>query len=554
MAEHLKATDTEAAEVDVLVLGGGMAGHRAALAAARAGSSVGHAFLARGASSYMICANVPLGCVDPRDSTEIYAEDMVKGGYGINDRRLVGAMASNAIASFEDLVALGVPFVREGNGYAQRLLAGNSFPRGVYTSTGGMGPVIMDRLSKAGAEHGIRAWSGSYVIGLLCKDGAVVGALLADYRKGTLLAVHAKTVVLAMGGIGRLYEASTYPADVSSDSYAIALEAGATLIDMEFVQFEPTVTVFPEGARGMEMPTAMLGDGARLLNASGERFMFRYNPQHGERLIEKAKMSFCIQQEIDEGRGLPDGTVYFDTTTVPVDRLESYVSHCKRLRNSGLEPTTEMPRVRPAAHSQMGGVSIDASGFTGIPGLFACGETSGGVHGASRMAGNSGAETLVMGWVVGRAAAAAARDTVRPAQAASSLEPLLDDLFRKRSGDEQAMSIRKEAGEIMVEKAGLYRDEQKLTDGLRQIEALQQRASELPNETFRQAIDGRTTRNMLRVAGIILQSALLRTESRGAHRRIDFPSRDDARWLKHVAFRLPRGLAAAASPELTEIR
>ena len=542
------------AEVDVLVLGGGMAGHRAALSAAQTGVSVGHAFLARGASSYMICANVPLGCIDPRDNEDIYAQDMIKGGYGLNDRVLVEAMAKNAIPSFHDLVALGVSFVREGDGYAQRLLAGNSYPRGVYTSAGGMGKVIVDQLSSAAVERGVRLWSSIYVVGLLRHDGAVVGALLADHRKERFIAVRAKTVVMAMGGIGKLYEASTYPTDVSADSYAIALDAGASLIDMEFVQFEPTVTVYPEGARGMEMPTAMLGDGAQLLNADGERFMFHYNPENGERLIEKAKMSFFIQQEIDEGRGLPDGTVHFNTLTVPVERLESYVSHCKRLRNSGLEPTTEMPRVRPAAHSQMGGVAIDADGFTNVPGLYACGETSGGVHGASRMAGNSGAETLVMGWVVGRAAAVASQRVTLPTLALAPLtEPLLGDLNSNSAVAEGATGLREEAGAIMAQKAGLYRDNAGLTQGLVSIRELQRHARSLPGETFRQALDGRTTRNMLKVADVILQAAQLRTESRGAHRRTEFPSQNDEQWLKHISFR-SAGDGAAVVSEITPIR
>ncbi len=544
----------DTAEVDVLILGGGMAGHRAALSAAQTGASVGHAFLARGASSYMICANVPLGCIDPRDNEDIYAQDMIKGGYGLNDRALVEAMAKNAIPSFHDLVALGVSFVREGDGYAQRLLAGNSYPRGVYTSAGGMGKVIVDQLSSAAVERGVHLWSGTYVVGLLRHDGAVVGALLADHRKERFIAVRAKAVVMAMGGIGKLYEASTYPNDVSADSYAIALEAGASLIDMEFVQFEPTVTVYPEGARGMEMPTAMLGDGAQLLNADGERFMFRYNPQNGERLIEKAKMSFFIQQEIDEGRGLPDGTVHFNTLTVPLERLESYVSHCKRLRNSGLEPTKEMPRVRPAAHSQMGGVAIDADGFTGVPGLYACGETSGGVHGASRMAGNSGAETLVMGWVVGRAAAVASqRMTLVPLGLSSLTEPFLEHLNRNGAVAEGVTGLREEAGSIMAQKAGLYRDDASLAEGLMSIRELQRRAGGLAGRTFRQALDGRTTRNMLKVANVILQAAQLRTESRGAHRRTEFPSQDDARWLKHISFQ-STGDSGAVVSEITPIR
>jgi succinate dehydrogenase/fumarate reductase flavoprotein subunit len=536
--KDVKQQPIETIAVDVLVLGGGMAGHRAALAARREGMSVAHAYLARGASSFMICANVPLGCVDPNDSVEAYSSDMIKGGYGLNDRRLVDVMARNAIPSFDDLVDLGVPFMRDENGYAQRLLAGNSYPRGIYTSTGGMGPVIMDVLSQKADELGVRLLASSYVVTLLRDGKKVIGALLADYRKGTLTAVTAKSVVLAMGGIGRLYEASTYPSDVSADSYALALEAGATLIDMEFVQFEPVVTVHPDGCRGMEMPTAMLGDGAQLLNKDGERFMFRYNPEHGERLVEKAKMSIFIQQEIDEGRGLPDGTIYFNTTTVPSDKLESYVSHCKRLRRAGLEPTTDMPRVRPAAHSQMGGVFIDEHGFSGIPGLFACGESSGGVHGASRMAGNSGAETLVMGWVVGKAAAAAARTgAASGADVAKFVQSAASDFYRSSSGAADSAAIRREIGDLMAEKAGLYRDSPSLQAGLDRLQQLEDEARDLSANSFKVAMEARTTRNMIVVAKLILQSALTRTESRGAHRRLDFPAQDDSQWLKHVSLR-----------------
>jgi succinate dehydrogenase/fumarate reductase flavoprotein subunit len=530
--------------VDVLVLGGGMAGHRAALSARSGGADVGHAYLARGASSFMICANVPLGCVDHRDSAENYAADMIKGGYGLNDRRLVEAMARNAIASFEDLVDLGVAFVRDEHGYAQRLLAGNSYPRGIYTSTGGMGPVIMDCLSKKGAELGIKLWPGPYVISLLRDGESVVGALLADYQKGSLFAVQANSVVLAMGGIGRLYEASTYPSDVSADAYALALEAGATLIDMEFVQFEPVVTVYPDGCRGMEMPTAMLGDGAQLLNKDGKRFMFRYNPEHGERLIEKAKMAICIQQEIDEGRGLPDGTIHFNTTTVPAEKLESYVSHCKRLRRAGLEPTTDMPRVRPAAHSEMGGVFIDESGFSGVPGLFACGESSGGVHGASRMAGNSGAETLVMGWVVGAAAATASQHRkLRPVDLAQISKMAIEEFYRGVAAGNDSINIRRGIGDLMASKAGLYRDETSLVEGIERLRTFQALSEEMSSQTFKQAVEARTTRNMVVVAKLILESALARTESRGAHRRLDFLAQDDARWLKHIAFRSGNGVS-----------
>jgi len=529
----------ERAKVDVLVLGGGMAGHRAALAARREGATVGHAYRARGASSFMICANVPLGCVDPADSVEHYAADMIKGGYGLNDRRLVDVMAGNAVDSFNDLVELGVPFVRDARGFAQRLLAGNSYPRGVYTSTGNMGPVIMDCLSRKAAELGVVRWPGTHVSSLLKADGVVAGALLADYQKARFVAVEATAVVLAMGGIGRIYEASTYPVDVGADSYAVALEAGATLIDMEFVQFEPVVTVFPESCRGMEMPTAMLGDGAQLLNALGERFMYRYNPENGERLIEKAKMALCIQREIDEGRGMPDGTVLFNTTTMPAEALESYESHCKRLRSAGLEPTREMPRVRPAAHSEMGGVFIDDNGFTGVPGLFACGESAGGVHGASRMAGNSGAETLVMGRHVGIAAARSVKKGTAFVGAFGAVEAAIDRLRCEPGSERNGAEIRARLGQVMSEKAGLYRDEQGLLAGLSLIEELDENARHLACDDLRDALEARNTRNMILIASVIVRAALHRTESRGAHRRTDLPDQDDQHWLRHIAFSLP---------------
>lgn len=530
-------TDIDVAEIDILVLGGGIAGYRAAIAAREAGARVGQAYLARGASPYIIGANVPLGAVDPRDTPEQYAADMLEGGYHLNDRRLVKALAENAVASFEDLVRLGIPFARDERGYRQRHLSGNTYPRSVYIPEG-LGKVMLEHLASYAEAIGIAAWSGYRVVALLRDKGAVVGALLADRRTGQLLAVHAGSVLLAMGGIGQLYHDSTYPADVAADAYALALEAGATLIDMEFVQFEPVVVVEPSGCRGMEMPTAMLGDGAHLLNAKGERFMFRYNPEHGEKQIEKARMSLCIQQEIDEGRAFPDGTVLFDTTVVPPEKLESYVSHCKRLRNAGLEPRTQGARVRPAAHSEMGGISIDADGWTGVLGLYAVGEASGGVHGASRLAGNGGGETIAMGWLVGRAMAAHGRNLQVSDWNRVHAEAL--DMFlagQSRKGAGEVEQIKQAIRAIMSASAGLFRTAEGLRKGLEEMTRLSRMAEELPRETLDEALGARSCRNMTLVAGLILQAALARTESRGAHQRRDYPDRDDSSWLKHIGFR-----------------
>jgi succinate dehydrogenase/fumarate reductase flavoprotein subunit len=350
--------------------------------------------------------------------------------------------------------------------------------------------------------------------------------------------VHAKATVLASGGIGAIYADSTYPADVASDSFALAHAAGASLIDMEFVQFEPTVVVHPAGCRGMEMPTAMLGDGARLLDRAGQRFMFNHNPGHGELRIEKARMALAIQQEIDRGNGLPDATVLFDTTVLAPEKLESYVGHCRRLRAAGLDPAAEAPRVRPAAHSVMGGIRVDATLRTDAPNLFAAGEAAGGVHGASRLAGNGAADVIVFGGLAGRHAAAhaarassAARDRARIAR--NGLAPV-----QRAAGGEGAPTpdeIRDAVRATLLGGAGLYRSRAGLEKAIARLEALGQAADAgLAMRTPRDRLRALEAANMVSTGLHVARSALARTESRGAHQRTDHAARDDANWLRHV--------------------
>lgn len=546
---------------DVLVLGGGMAGTRAALAARRAGRQVAWAYLGRGASPYIIGANVPLGAGGSGDDAAQYAADMREGGYGLGEPELVHALADQSIPAFRDLVGDVDGFAKEGGDYRLRHLSGNRHPRSVYVPEG-TGRAVLRGLDAALAEAGVTTLAGHKVLSLLTTGPAgqgVCGALLLRQHSEDLIAVEAQVTILALGGIGRLYGDTTYPADVSGDAAILALEAGATLIDMEFVQFEPVVTYTPEGARGMEMPTAMLGDGAQLLNARGERFMLRYNPDGGERGIEKARMALCIRQEIDEGRGFAGGTVRFDTTTVPPARLESYVSHCRRLRRSGCEPLREGPLVRPAAHSVMGGIRADAQGWTGVPGLYVCGEAMGGIHGASRIAGNGGGETMTMGWVVGRAAAQAAAGPTTVASPCP-IEPALrrPSPSAKESGTTtETMSpdaISTAIRAVMDECAGLFRTATGLTEGLARIDRIDRAAAALAPQALAEAATARSCRNMALLARIVLEAALLRTESRGAHQRRDFPTRSDGEWGRHVCVSLkPDGeLFLERSPEITK--
>jgi succinate dehydrogenase/fumarate reductase flavoprotein subunit len=518
---------------DVLVIGGGIAGLQAALAAAKAGARVVVAHAAQGASPYVLGVNAPLAHADPADSPALYAEDMVRGGYGLNDRRLVQALAQEAAPAVLELAGLGVPFARQDGRFRQRHLSGNTCARSVFVPEG-TGRAILDALGTEIDRRGARRLAGYRALRLLSGGDGVTGALLYSRQRNEVVAVAAAAVVLAAGGIGRIYEDSTYPVDVAADSCALALEVGAALIDMEFVQFEPTVTVHPAACRGLEMPTAMLGDGAQLINAAGERFMHRYNPEHLEKRIEKAKLSLCIQQEIDEGRGFPDRSVAFDTTRLDPATLESYVTHVKRLRAGGLDPLREAPRVRPAAHSIMGGVRIDAQARSNVPGLFVCGEAAGGVHGASRLAGNGGGEIVTFGRIAGRAAGTArSRDCDPVPLARAALDRLADECRRPTGTNPEEAAAR--LGMLMTASCGLYRDGDGLAHALAEVRS--DRKSWRHGDaaaTIEALVANRAIHNRLLAAETILTAALRRTESRGAHQRRDFPATDE-RWTCHIA-------------------
>lgn len=530
-------TPIETLETDVLVIGGGITGHRAALAAHAAGARVLMVFLARGASPFVIGCNAPIGHADARDNPAAYFDDMVRGGYGLNDRRLVDAMCANMGEAYWELAALGVPFAAEGERVRQRRLSGNSFARSVFVPEG-VGLSILNALAERVRTLGIPTLAGWKAISLLEDDGEIAGALAWRRHGEQLATIRARSVVLASGGIGRLYDDSTYPVDVLSNSYGLGFRAGACLVDMEFVQFEPVVTIWPVGCRGMEMPTAMLAEGAQLINGKGDRFMMRHNPGSAEVGVEKARLALFIQSEIDSGAGLPDGSVVFDTTQVSPELLEGYISHCRRLRAAGLEPRDRGPHVRPAAHSQMGGIFIDAAGFTGIPGLYAGGEAAGGVHGASRIAGNGCSDTVVFGALAGRGAAAGmlhAKDRDWPRVLERALAPIKAHLGP--GAGTRVQDAKHALRQLMVRHVGIRREHGGLQEGIAGIRAL---LAELDAAacapTLGEAVETFEARDVARVALMIATAALTRTESRGAHHRRDHPAQDDANWLRHIGF------------------
>lgn len=531
-------TDT----TDLLVIGGGLAGHQAALEAARRGARVTLAYLSHGASPYIIGCNFLSDVARGDDSPARYAEDMIRGGHGLNDRRIVARFTALSAGVLRELRGIGIPFSEEDDRLRLRHLSGNSVARSVFVPEG-TGRAILFALGEAVRVRGVTVLSGTRAIRLLRCGGAVTGALFWDRRRKSFHAIGAGAVVLATGGIGRLYEESTYPSDIAASSYGMALEAGATLIDMEFVQFEPVVTVWPEACRGMEMPTAMLGDGAQLLNVAAERFMFRYNPDGGERGIEKARMALCIQQEIDEGRGLPDGSVLFDTRCVPSERLESYVSHCRRLRKAGVEPRTCAPHVRPSAHSQMGGIAVDEAGWSGVAGLYAAGEAAGGLHGASRIAGNGCSDALVSGAIAGVGAADgwAGHPVVNPTTAARDAVETLRATVRPGRNMPPLDAMRASIAKTMAAAAGLHRNGPDLARAQTRIETLAADLDGVTASDLGGAVEIAQLRHLSDTALAILGAAGQRRESRGAHFRSDFPAIGGPEWLVHLGYRRQPG-------------
>ena len=590
-------TDYQPIEHDVLVIGAGGAGLRAAIEARAGGASVGlicksllgkaHTVMAEGGVA------AALSNVDDRDDWKVHFADTMRGGQYLNNSRMAELHAKEAPDRVRELEAWGALFDRAADGsILQRNFGGHAYPRLAHVGDR-TGLEMIRTLQDHAVHQGIDIHMECAVIELLTDGERVAGAFAFDRDRGTFKVFRAKAVVLATGGVGKAFRVTSNSWEYTGDGHALAYRAGAALIDMEFVQFHPTGMVWPPSVAGILVTEGVRGEGGILRNSQGERFMFddipplyknhtadseeegwRYTQGDKEarrppELLTRDHVARCIVREIKEGRGSPHGGVYLDIAWIK-EKLPNAAEHIKRKLPSmyhqfkelaGIDITEQPMEVGPTTHYVMGGVRVDAdSQMSDVPGLFAAGECAAGLHGANRLGGNSLSDLLVFGKRAGEHAARFARENA----AGSISDGQVSEVARlalepfERSGDsgdaENPFAIQHDLQELMQAQVGIVRDEGDLQGALEGIGALRERAARVAVSGNREYNPGWHTaldlRNLLAFSEAIALSALERKESRGAHTRLDYPDKDEAEGTVNIVIRKDAdgGLAASREP------
>jgi len=560
----------ERLEHDVLIIGAGGAGLRAAVEASAAGVKVGvisksllgkaHTVMAEGGIA------AAMGNVDDRDNWRVHFSDTMRGGQYVNHPRMAELHAKEAPDRVRELEAWGAVFDRTADGrILQRNFGGHKYPRLAHVGDR-TGLEMIRTLQDHGIHRGIDFHMETTVITLLKDGDRVAGAFCYERERGRYKLFHAKAVVLATGGIGRAYKITSNSWEYTGDGHSLAYHAGATLLDMEFVQFHPTGMIWPPSVRGLLVTEGVRGEGGILLNNQGKRFMFgdipvNYkqqtadNPEEGWRytqgdksarrppeLLTRDHVARCIMREVRDGRGSPHGGVFLDISWIK-EKLPNATEHIKKKLPSmyhqfkqlgDIDITKEPMEIGPTTHYMMGGVRVDPdTQMSDVPGLFAAGECGAGLHGANRLGGNSLSDLVVFGKRAGEFAAKFAKDNSAPQidreqvndAARRSLEPF------ERTG-EGPYQIQQDLQEMMQAQVGIVRRQEEMEQALEGIRKLVERAKKVAVTGNREFNPGWHTAldlsNLLTVSEAVTLAALERKESRGAHFRDDYPEKDES--------------------------
>ena len=524
---------------DVVVIGAGLAGMRAAVEATRQ-ADVAIITRVYPTRSHSGAAQGGINAVlNPEDSIESHIYDTIKGGDYLGDQEAIEIFCQEAPQDIYQLEHMGVNFSRTSEGrLAQRELAGASFPRACYAADL-TGHKLLHLLYEQLLKSPVRVYNEWSVVGLLVNDGICLGIIAYDLTRGMLEVIKAQSVILATGGYGRTYARTTNALINTGDGMALALREGVPLSDMECVQFHPT-TLF---GTNILVSEAVRGEGGYLFNNQGERFMERYVPGKME-LAPRDIVSRCIQLEIKEGRGFQDEYVHLDVSHFGPKKIEEKIPQVKELaqRFAGVDISREPMPVQPAQHYSMGGIRTNIWGETNIAGLFAAGECACvSIHGANRLGGNSLMETIVFGRRAGlkaREYALQSPDRSLPTSLIKTRIAFIKEIWG-REGKENLYGLKETLGKTMTEKVGVFRHGPEMQAALETIKELQERykainihdRGKVYNTDLLAAIE---LGYLLELAETIASGALLRKESRGAHDRSDYPQRDDTNFLKHI--------------------
>jgi succinate dehydrogenase / fumarate reductase flavoprotein subunit len=528
---------------DVLVIGAGLAGQRAALAAAEHGASVGIISKVHPVRSHSNAAQGGINAaLRAEDSWESHAFDTIKGSDYLGDQDAIEIMCQEAPGELLDLEHLGVTFHRDEQGrLGTRAFGGASAARTYYVAdiTGqAILHVLYEQLMKFDEVHRYEEWFTTALV--QDEDGRIAGAITRNIRDGAIELFSAKAVILATGGNGQLYDPTTNALICTGDGIAMAYRIGAPLMDMEMIQYHPTTLaglglLITEGARG---------EGAHLYNAQGERFMEKYAPNKME-LASRDVVSRAEQTEINEGRGFPDGTVALDITVVPRKRIHEALREIVNVGRdfAGVDITREPIHIKPGNHYTMGGIRTDVDGQTSIAGLYAAGECACvSVHGGNRLGANSLLDTLVFGRRSGKHAAEAVHGLpLRDPEYAQlkDEEARIAAIVNRDGSGRRVSEIKADLGATMDKYVAVFRDEDGLHTALEAVRRLKDEATDVAiddkGSVFNQDVLGALELQfMLDNAEAIVISAIERKESRGAQYRTDFPERNDDDWLKHI--------------------